>query len=80
MVRSQEVVDVERLDRLVFHVNVPDLECQIVARENVASITAEFDVRNRRCDLREERLVRGVLFLLKHFLKEKDKKEDKKKR
>ena len=73
MVRSQEVVDVERLDRLVFHVNVPDLECQIVARENVASITAEFDVRNRGDNLREERLVRGVLFLLKHFKREKRK-------
>ena len=46
ILRSQEIVDVERLNRLVFHVDVPDLEGQVVARENVTSIAAELDVGN----------------------------------
>lgn len=38
-------MDVDCLDGLVVHVDVPDAEREVVAREEVASILRELDVR-----------------------------------
>lgn len=47
---TKVVVDVDCLDRSALHVDVPDLQRKVVARENVASILAELDVGNGRND------------------------------
>lgn len=52
---------VDRLDRLVLHVDVPDAQRQVVARQEVPTVFGELDVRHGRDDLAEERLGRGVL-------------------
>ncbi|KAI3479668.1 hypothetical protein L1887_58289 [Cichorium endivia] len=62
---AQMVVDGDRLDRLVVHVDVPDLEREVVARQDVASVAAELDVGYAADDLAEERLGRRILLLLK---------------
>ena len=58
-------MDVDRLDRSRVHVDVPDLESQIVSRQNVSSIVTEADIRYRRDDLRKERSCRWVFLFLK---------------
>lgn len=63
---AEMIVDVDGLDGSALHVDVPDLQCEVVTRENVASILAELDIRDRRNNFREERLVAGIFFLLKH--------------
>ena len=52
--RSQVLVDGDCLDRLGVHVHVPNLERQIVTRENIPTVARELDVGNRRDDLAEE--------------------------
>lgn len=44
----------DRLDRSRLHVDIPDLEVEVVPREDVPPIATELDVRDRRDDLREE--------------------------
>ena len=56
---------VDRLDGLVLHVDVPDAQREVVAREEVPAVLGELDVRHARDDLAEERLGRRVLLLLK---------------
>ena len=58
-------MDLEGLHRLVLHVDVPNLDGEVVARHDVAPTIAEAHVRDGRDDFREERLVRRVLFLFK---------------
>lgn len=60
------VVDVDRLDRLALHRRVPDLQCQVVPRQDIFAILGELDVGDGRDDFREERFLRRVLFLLEH--------------
>lgn len=43
-----------RLDGPVLHVDIPDLERQVVSREDVSSIMAKLDIRYRRDDFGEE--------------------------
>jgi hypothetical protein len=50
-------VDVDRLDGLVLHLDVPDLERQVVAREDESAVFRELDVGDGRDDLGEEGLV-----------------------
>lgn len=64
---AEVVVDRDRLDRLAVHVDVPDLEREVVAREDVPPVVAELDVRDRRDDLGEERAVR-VFLLFEHCI------------
>lgn len=47
---AQMIVNVDRLDWSALHVDIPDLERQVIARENIASILAEFHIRDRRND------------------------------
>ena len=56
------------LDWFRLHVDVPDLQRQIVSREDVPSIMTELDVRDRRDDFGEEGSVSGVLFFLEHCM------------
>ena len=42
--RAEMLVDRDRLDRLAFHINVPDLDGEVVARENVAAIIGKADI------------------------------------
>jgi len=64
---AEIVVDADGLDRLRLHVQIPDLEREIVTRQDVSAVSAEFDVRNRGDDLREEGFGAGILFLLENF-------------
>jgi hypothetical protein len=44
---SQMVMDWNGLDRSGFHVDIPDLQREIVTRENISTVVTEFDVRYR---------------------------------
>lgn len=41
---TQMIVDGDRLHRSILHVDVPDLQREVVTREDVPSIMAELDV------------------------------------
>jgi len=60
-------MDANGFDWFGFHVQVPNLEGQIVTRENVSAVATEFDVRNGRDDFGKERLGAGVFLLFEHF-------------
>lgn len=51
---AEMLVNGNRLDWLALHVHVPDLDGEIIAREDVSAIMAEADVRNGRNNLGEE--------------------------
>ena len=51
---SKMVVDGDGFQWPVLHVDVPDLQVEVVARQDVSSIMAELDIRDGRDDLREE--------------------------
>ena len=51
------VVDRDSLQWTVLHVDVPDLEIQVVARQDVPPVSTELDIRDGRDDLGEERPV-----------------------
>ena len=59
-------MDGDGLERLALHVDVPDLEVQVVARQDVSAVMAELHVRNRRDNFREERPIRRILLFLEH--------------
>jgi len=65
-------VDVDRLDGLVLHLDVPDLEREVVSREDEPSVFGELDVRDGGDDFREERLVGGILLFLELCIDEDD--------
>jgi hypothetical protein len=44
-------VYVDRLDWLVLHVDVPNLEGKVVTRQDVSAVLGELDIRNGRDDL-----------------------------
>ena len=44
---SQMVMDWNGLDRSTFHVDIPDLQREIITRENIATVVTELDVRYR---------------------------------
>ena len=44
---SQMVMDWNGLDRSGLHVDIPDLQREIITRENIATVATELDVRNR---------------------------------
>lgn len=62
--RSEMFVDWYRLDWLVLHIHIPDLKRQIVPAQDIPTISTEFDIRNRRDDLAEERFVGRILLFL----------------
>eukprot|EP01085_Mycamoeba_gemmipara_P000144 Mycagemm_TRINITY_DN9885_c0_g2::TRINITY_DN9885_c0_g2_i1::g.144::m.144 type:complete len:232 gc:universal TRINITY_DN9885_c0_g2_i1:1157-462(-) len=64
---AEVVVDGDHLHGLALHVHVPHLQRQVVARDDVASVAAKLDVRDRGDDLGEEALVGRVLLLLEHL-------------
>lgn len=51
------VVHIDRLDRFVLHIDVPNSQCQVVPRQDVSTVLGEFDIGDGRDDLGEERLV-----------------------
>lgn len=61
---SQMIVHVDRLHRLRLHVDVPDPQREVVAREDVATVLGELDVGNGGDDLGEEGFVRWILLFL----------------
>ena len=48
------IMNRDRLHRPRVHVDVPDLERQIISREDVPPVVTELDVRDRRDDLGKE--------------------------
>jgi hypothetical protein len=59
---TEVVMDANGLHWTGVHIDVPDLQRKVVAREDVSTVLAEPDVRDRRNNLREERAVGWVLF------------------
>lgn len=51
---SKMVVNRNGLQWPVLHVDVPDLQIEVVARQDVSSIVAELDIRDGRDDFGEE--------------------------
>ena len=41
---AQMIVDIDSLNRSALHVDIPNLECQVIARENVTSVLAELHI------------------------------------
>lgn len=68
---AQVVVHRVGLDRPTLHVEVPDLDVQVVARAHVAARVAELDVRDAADDLGEE-VLRGWVLPLFENLKKAD--------
>lgn len=54
------------LDGTLLHVQVPHFDSEVIPGEQVAAAVAEFDIRDRGDDLREEGPVAWVLWLLKN--------------
>lgn len=52
--RAEVLVDGDGLDWLTFHVDVPDLDREVVTREDVAAVMTETDVGDGRDNFREE--------------------------
>ena len=65
---AEVVVDLVSLDWLRLHVQVPDLDGQVVARHHVAPSVAEPHIRDARDDLWEEAPICRVLRLLEHCM------------
>lgn len=41
------LVDINGRDRLVIHIDIPDLQSEVVARKDVPAIVAKLDIRDR---------------------------------
>ena len=65
----QVLVHLVRLHRLGVHVQVPHLHRQVVARDQVATVVAELDVRDAADDLREEAAINRILRLFEHCMR-----------
>jgi hypothetical protein len=65
-------VDWDCLYGLPLHVHIPDLDGEVVARENVAAIVGEANVGDRGDDFGEERAGGGIFFLFEFWLKSVD--------
>jgi hypothetical protein len=61
---AEVIMDGNGLHRARLHVDVPDLEGEIVARQDIPPIVTELDIRYRRYDLREERAGCWILLFL----------------
>lgn len=55
----------------LLHVEVPYFDSQVVSGEQITSTMAKLNIRNWRDDLREERSIAWVLWLLKDWGEEK---------
>ena len=55
----------DRFDWLAFHIDIPDLDGEVVAAEDVSTIMREADIRDRGDDFREEGARRRVFLLFK---------------
>jgi len=64
---SEVLVNLDGLHRLALHVDVPQLEGEVVTRENVTAVSTELTVADGGNDLGEERASRGVFRLFKVF-------------
>lgn len=64
---AQVVMHTVCLHGSVLHVQVPDLDMQVVSGAQVASGVTELDVRYAADDLREEVLCCGILSLFEYF-------------
>lgn len=65
--RTQMLVDLDGLHGLALHVDIPNLQGQIVTGEDVSSVAAELTITDGGNNFREERTRRGVLRLLEIF-------------
>lgn len=65
--RSEMFVDRDCLDRLPFHIDIPDLHGQIVTRQDVAAVMGETDIGDGGDDFGKEGTGRGIFFLFKHW-------------
>ena len=61
------IVNVDGFHRLAVHVDVPYLKRQIVSGQYVSPILREFDVGDRRDNLREEGFLRRIFFFLENY-------------
>ena len=59
------LVDGDGLDGLSLHVHIPDLDGQVVARQDMSAIEGEADVGDGRDDFGKERTRSRIFFLLK---------------
>lgn len=59
-------MNIDRLDWLALHGNVPNLQGEVVARQDISAVPGELDVGNGRDDLGEEGFL-GRVFLFLEF-------------
>jgi hypothetical protein len=58
-------MNINGLYRLVIHVDIPNLQCQVISRKDISTIMTKVDIRDRRDDLGKERTVGRILSFLK---------------
>jgi hypothetical protein len=51
---TEMFVDIDSLDWLVLHGNIPNLERKVITRQDVFAIFGEFDIRDGRNDFGKE--------------------------
>lgn len=61
------VMNINGLDGFGFHINVPDLQSEIIPRYNVSPIRTELYIIDRGKDFSEKRLAFRVLFIIKLY-------------
>lgn len=67
--RSQVFVDGDGLDGLSLHVDIPDLDRQVIPRHDVSAVVGESDVGDGGDDFGKEGAGGGIFFLLEDCLK-----------
>ena len=60
-------MNVDRLDRLILHGDVPDLQSEVVSGQDIPPISGELDIRDGGDDFGEEGFLCGILFFFKDY-------------
>lgn len=60
-------MNVDCLNRLVIHINIPNLQGKIIPWKNISTIMTKVDVRYRRDDFRKEGTMSWIFSLLKYY-------------
>jgi hypothetical protein len=63
-------VNIDRGNRLIIHIDIPDFQCEIISSKNVPAILAKLDIRDRCNDFGKERLCRRVFHIFIYCIEE----------
>jgi hypothetical protein len=58
-------MNIDSLYRLVIHIDIPNLQCQIISGKNISTIMTKVDIRDGRNNFRKEGTMSRILSFLK---------------